>query len=275
MANNLHTMPLKVERLFSSMRFRRMKWDEKGAYILLLAEAWLEGGKLPNCPMMIRRLLGIEDDKTWSRIEKFVLEQCFEPSEDGNYLINKTQVEIYEETASIKNKNVEKAKKAAKARWRDNNSNEMQQACNKHATSNAQAMHMQGNQSQSQNQSQNQIKEDTAVSSKVAIAATGKNPMLNPPTPDDVRLYAESIGYAMNSTEVEKFVNMYSARGWRDRNDVPIRNWQPIVSNWKANSANFKKQGRNNSKSGGSSRGESPLLSQRAVFRPEDYSEDF
>ena len=123
-ADQLHTMPLKIERLFSSMRFRRMRWDERGAYILLLAEAWLEGGRLPNDPEDIRRLLGVSDDDSWSRIKKFVLDSCFRPSEDGKWLINDSQVEIYTEVLEAHHKRVEAGRKGGLGRAKQTSSND-------------------------------------------------------------------------------------------------------------------------------------------------------
>ena len=66
MSNELHTMPLKVEKFLSSARVRMMKWDEKGVYALLLMEAWLTGGKLQNDKEGIRRLLNVSEDAAWS-----------------------------------------------------------------------------------------------------------------------------------------------------------------------------------------------------------------
>lgn len=110
-------MPLYVERLFASARVRRMKWDERGAYMVLLAEAWMDGARLPNDRESIRALLGIDDDTVWKRIERFVLDRCFEPSEDGVWLVNPPQVAIYAETLETIERNRKQRRGAAKARW--------------------------------------------------------------------------------------------------------------------------------------------------------------
>jgi uncharacterized protein YdaU (DUF1376 family) len=110
-------MPLYIERLFASARVRRMKWDERGAYMVLLAEAWMDGARLPNDRESIRALLGIDDDTVWKRIERFVLDRCFEPSEDGVWLVNPPQVAIYAETLETFERNRNQRRGAAKARW--------------------------------------------------------------------------------------------------------------------------------------------------------------
>lgn len=120
MSNELHTMPLKVEKLLSSQRFRRMRWDEKGAYMLLLAEAWLDGARLENNPDGIRELLGVSDDSDWSRIKKFVLDRMFVPSEDGNWLVNSTQAEIFQETITKHKALSEGGKRGNEKRWGSN-----------------------------------------------------------------------------------------------------------------------------------------------------------
>jgi uncharacterized protein YdaU (DUF1376 family) len=151
MANDLHTMPLKCEALLSSRRVRRMKLDEFGAYMRCLVEAWLDGAKLPNDEQEIKEyILGIDDPKEWSRIKKFVVDKMFQPSEDGEYLINPHQVEIWNEVLDKTESNKERAKKGAEARWGKRDK----------CLSNAQAMskHHLSNGNQSQSQSQNQRK---------------------------------------------------------------------------------------------------------------------
>ncbi|UDQ96851.1 DUF1376 domain-containing protein [Lentisphaerota bacterium WC36G] len=117
MANNLHTMPLKIEKLLSSRKVRNMKLDEFGAYLKLLSEAWLDGAMLPNNDNKLRYdFLNIEDDETWKRIKKFVVNRMFKPSEDGKFLVNQHQVEIYNEVVDKHNKRVNAGKKSGESR---------------------------------------------------------------------------------------------------------------------------------------------------------------
>ena len=114
--NQLHTMPLKVEKLLSSRRVRRMHLDELGAYVLLLAEAWLDGARLPNDENEVREMLGpdAEDEETWQRLRRFVVRRMFTPSEDGASLENATQVEIYRETLQRHEKLAEAGRKGGR-----------------------------------------------------------------------------------------------------------------------------------------------------------------
>ncbi|NOY81933.1 MAG: YdaU family protein [Kiritimatiellaeota bacterium] len=113
----LHTMPLNCEKFLSSRHVRRMRWDERGAYLILLTEAWLEGARLPKDYEEIRRLLGIDDDAAWRRIKRFVLDRMFESSEDGLWLYNRTQVQVYEDVRQRAERLSNRQAAAARARW--------------------------------------------------------------------------------------------------------------------------------------------------------------
>lgn len=115
--NELHTMPLKVEKFFSSANVRMMKWDERGAYLILLAESWLIGGRLPSDREAIRRLLQVESDSDWERIEKNVL-TMFKPIESGKFLQNETLADLHKETLHRAKKMSESGKKGNEIRWR-------------------------------------------------------------------------------------------------------------------------------------------------------------
>ena len=88
MSNELHTMPLKCERLLSSRRASSMRLDEFGAYMRLLCFAWLEGGSLPADMSEVREALGRDvDDATWERIKSRVVERMFR--EENGRLVNR------------------------------------------------------------------------------------------------------------------------------------------------------------------------------------------
>ena len=166
MSNELHTMPLKIEALFSSRRVRSLKLDEFGAYMWLLCEAWLEGGRLPSDLEELKASLPRGSEESWQRIEKFVIFRFFRPSEDGRYLINDTQEKIYNDVVGGMKANSERGKLGAETRW----------GKLKQCSSNAQAVPKHGlsNSNQSQNQSKEispngDTKKDGALSLTVPI----------------------------------------------------------------------------------------------------------
>jgi len=53
-----------------------------------------------------------------------------------------------------------------------------------------------------------------------------------PPTPDQVRDYAKSIGYEIDA---EYFCDYYGERGWIKKDGTPISDWQVTIRNWKRN----------------------------------------
>ena len=153
MANQLHTMPLKCEALMSSGRCRAMELDEFGAYLTLLCFAWLDGARLPQNERSLRKLVSPKSDEQWERIKKFVIEKMFKPTDDGDYLINEHQVIIWNEVLETLKTKTNRAKKAADARWNNNDAN----ALHKHCLSNA-------NQNQSQKKGkENIIKENPGI----------------------------------------------------------------------------------------------------------------
>jgi len=114
--DRLHTMPVKVESFFSSRKVRTMRWDEKGAYLLLLAEAWLDGCRLPNDRAEIRALLGVDDDDDWARIDRSIIDRCFTVSDDGKWLENKRLIEERDRVLQAVEKRSAAGRKAARAR---------------------------------------------------------------------------------------------------------------------------------------------------------------
>ena len=153
MANELHTMPLKCESLMSSRRVRRMKLDEFGAFMKLLIESWLDGAKLPNNDDELQSIITPEGDDQWMRIKKFVVDKMFDPSEDGKYLTNRHQVEIWNDVLEMIHSRSQKASKAANSRWNN-------------ATSNAQAMHKHSPSNAIQSESESQSEKKEKISKK-------------------------------------------------------------------------------------------------------------
>lgn len=117
MPNELHTMPLKIEKFFSSANVRMMTADEKGIYLLLLAEAWLQGAKLPADSRAIRLLLAMPSDELWQRIESKVLPMFHVWENDSSFLINDMLLEVFEEVKKTSILRRKQGKKGAEKRW--------------------------------------------------------------------------------------------------------------------------------------------------------------
>ena len=118
MSNELHTMPLKCERLLSSRRASSMRLDEFGAYMRLLCFAWLEGGSLPADMSEVRDALGRDvDDATWERIKSRVVERMFR--EENGRLVNETEAAIYQETREACERRADHGRAGAAQRWRN------------------------------------------------------------------------------------------------------------------------------------------------------------
>ncbi len=119
MANQLHTMPLKIERLLSSHRVRMLELDEFGAYIKLLCDSWLNGGYLPphatSNPLALQKLCSCTEEQA-ERIMQNVVLEFFQQDENGNYY-NKCQREIWEDVHAKSLVARVRAEKAAAARW--------------------------------------------------------------------------------------------------------------------------------------------------------------
>ena len=133
MANELHTMPLKVEALLSSHKVRMLELDEFGAYLKLLCDAWLNGGFLPenatSNAQAMQKLCGCNATDAERIIANVV--NVFFVSDGAGRVYNRRQREIYQEVESKSLVAKQKAERAAAARWGKTGN----------APSNAQAMH--------------------------------------------------------------------------------------------------------------------------------------
>jgi len=204
MPNELHTMPLKIEKLLSSRKVQSLELDEFGAYIKLLCYSWLEGGALPkqclsNAKAM-SKLLGISDDNA-TRIIANVLDVFFIKS--GDFYTNSTLTEVYLEVQSRHEKRVKAGRIGGL----------------KQCSSNAQAMLKQKPSNQSQSQSQSQILKEILKKNII------------PPEIEWVREYAKEN---FPQLDAEEFMSHYGARGWKLKTTKMV-DWQASVTTWKKN----------------------------------------
>ena len=66
---------------------------------------------------------------------------------------------------------------------------------------------------------------------KDANASKEKRKRFVPPTVEEVRDYADSIGYS--SLNADGFVDYYATRGWKLKGNQPIKDWKACVRTWK------------------------------------------
>lgn len=118
MGNELHTMPLKIERLLSSANVQMLEADEFGVYIKLLCHTWLNKGVLPSIclskPQATCRLLAIAD-LHYQRMIDHVVMVFFHQCDDGEWR-NDTLTELYENALSISQKRALAGKKGGENR---------------------------------------------------------------------------------------------------------------------------------------------------------------
>ena len=67
------------------------------------------------------------------------------------------------------------------------------------------------------------------------LSRTIKRVRFAPPAPQDVTLYAESIGFQLDGNV---FVDHYEANGWM-RGKTPLKDWKAAVRTWKTKQAEF------------------------------------
>jgi uncharacterized protein YdaU (DUF1376 family) len=87
--------------------------DARGLYREMLTQAWRRGARLPNDPEQIRRMTGTtlrEWRRTWPQVKRYW-------RRTGNFLVNDTQLEVYEEAKGRSDRAIERARKGARARW--------------------------------------------------------------------------------------------------------------------------------------------------------------
>jgi uncharacterized protein YdaU (DUF1376 family) len=195
MPNELHTMPLKLERLYSSLSFRGMKWDERGAYLLILCEAWLKAGLIKADDVALATILPGISDADMERIKNRVIDTMFKVSESGE-LFNETQLAIY-------NNIIYKAER-------------LSEAGRKGGLRQAQARLKGGLSNQNQNQSQNQSNRGTVKKFEI-------------PSLEMVREYAKEV---FPSLDAEQFINFYESKGWMIGKNK-MKSWQAAVRTWK------------------------------------------
>ena len=60
-----------------------------------------------------------------------------------------------------------------------------------------------------------------------------KNTRFVPPTVDEVQAYCDERG---NDVDAQRFVDYYTARGWRLGKNTPVKDWKACVRTWERNS---------------------------------------
>jgi len=213
MANELHTMPLKIEALLSSQRVRLLELDEFGAYMKLLCDAWLNGGYLPKQCLSnakaIEKLCGCNAEAA-ERIIENVVKVFFDDGEDGK-LRNNRQTELYSQTVQHVQMKTIRALKGAEARWG--------------SSSNAKAK---------PEQCQPKPKPKPKPKEKESKPKNG----FTPPTIEDVQEYCSDWGQTIDCAA---FVDHFTASGWKLSNGNTMKDWHAAVRNWKRNETRWSK----------------------------------
>jgi len=89
--------------------------EARGLYRELMSRAWARGCRLPNDAHSIQRLVGATDaewDRSWPLVEGY-----WHPDPSGRYLVNDTQLEVYDETVARGERSSERGRKANLSRW--------------------------------------------------------------------------------------------------------------------------------------------------------------
>jgi uncharacterized protein YdaU (DUF1376 family) len=87
--------------------------EARGLYREMLTQAWRRGARLPNDPEAIRRAVGAtlsEWRRCWPRVKPFW-------KVEGSFIVNNTQVGVYQETIARQKNYVTRATRAARVRW--------------------------------------------------------------------------------------------------------------------------------------------------------------
>jgi len=194
MPNELHTMPLKLEALFSSQKFRAMHWIDKGAFLLLLAEGWLKAGLIDDPETFIKDTLTNATQDDLDRVKGNVFDKMYKKGLSGKYF-NEMQLDIYNKTLAKIDKFKESGRKGGLRQ--------------------AQARLKAGSSIQIQNQIQNQ----TTIGSKA----------FTPPTLQEVQNYSKEINYDL---DCQKFIDFYQSKGWMVGKNK-MKDWKASVRTWK------------------------------------------
>lgn len=86
-----------------------------------------------------------------------------------------------------------------------------------------------------------QNRTDKYSSGKREAASPPRAARFTPPTVDEVKVYCQERG---SSVDPEKFVDFYSANGWKQGRNKPIVDWKAAVRTWERSDAQQKAQDR-------------------------------
>jgi uncharacterized protein YdaU (DUF1376 family) len=98
--------------------------ETRGVYREMLSEAWRRGGRLPNDHDAIRRAIRCTEDewsRAWPKVRRYW-------REDGDDLVNDTQLEVYAEASAQAAASRSRAERAAASRWSPTNAQASRQA---------------------------------------------------------------------------------------------------------------------------------------------------
>lgn len=129
----------------------RLPLEARGLYREMLTQAWRHGARLPNDHDAIRKVVGCSKQewaRSWPKIAGYW-------REDGDALVNETQVSIYARAIAKHDRAAARGKKGADGRWTNRDAKRRKRTRStsiaqaiakplpKQCTSNAQAMHKQ------------------------------------------------------------------------------------------------------------------------------------
>lgn len=89
--------------------------EARGLYREMLTQAWRRGGRLPNDPDAIQRAVRCsaeEWSRCWPKVRRYW-------TVDGDWLVNRTQQEVYAKAKASCDASRERSKRGAAARWRN------------------------------------------------------------------------------------------------------------------------------------------------------------
>lgn len=197
---------------------------EIGIYMLLLCEQWRAEHVTAN---FISRVFA---NRSSNRMLKDGLLSKFELGEDGNYR-NQRMAQIRQERIAYIEKQSSKGRASAKSRWGNRGYNPVTTG----VTSRLQPDPPSGCNSPSPSPYNTKKKEDD---SDKRAAELPKELRLNPPTLDDVKNAAATIG--VSADECEKFFYHYDKKGWIDNAGNPLTSLPSALASWKIKGAEIK-----------------------------------